>query len=160
MSESSRPPKGQSRRRSEEQPPPPPWRTEGLPDRTEQPDGPRWGRIVLWVVLGWFLLFGLTTFQDVSSARLTTISYTEFREQVEQGNVERVYTRGDSIEGVLSESAPVPDGAGTYQEFETERPTFAQDDLLADLEKNGAVVQATPIVEEREIGRASCRERV
>ncbi len=149
MSESSRPPKGQSRRRSEEQPPPPPWRTEGLPDRTEQPDGPRWGRIVLWVVLGWFLLFGLTTFQDVSSARLTTISYTEFREQVEQGNVERVYTRGDSIEGVLSESAPVPDGAGTYQEFETERPTFAQDDLLSDLEKNGAVVQATPIVEER-----------
>src|SRR5690625_7202258 len=124
MNESSRPPKGQSRRRSEEQPPPPPWRTEGLPDRTE-PDGPRWGRIVLWVVLGWFLLFGLTTFQDVSSARLTTISYTEFREQVVQGNVERIYTRGDSSEGVLSALAPVAGGAGTLQVFEAGGCTVA-----------------------------------
>ncbi len=148
MSESSRPPKGQARRKPEE-PPPPPWRTEGLPERSEQPEGPRWWRIVLWVALGWFLLFGLTTFQDVASSRGTTISYTEFREQVEQGNVARVYARGDSIEGVLTEPAPAPDGDGTYQQFETERPTFAQDDLLAELADAGAVVQATPIVQER-----------
>ncbi len=152
MSQSPAPPSSPSHRSQQSQQPPlPPWRTEGMPDQPEEPQRPRWGRIALWVLLGWFLLFGLTTFQDVSSARVATISYTEFRHQVEEGNVERVYSRGESIEGVLVEPAPVPgeDAEGTYQQFETERPTFAQDDLLSELAANDAVVQATPIVEER-----------
>ena len=152
MSQSSTPP-GTSQRRSThgDQPPPPPWRTEGMPEEPEKPEGPRWGRIILWVVIGWMVLFALTTFQDVSASRVETIAYTEFRAQVEDGNVERVYSRGDSIEGVLIEPAPLPqDGEeGEYTQFETERPTFAQDDLLAELAANDAVVQATPIVQER-----------
>jgi len=152
MSQSSTPP-GTSQRRSThgDQPPPPPWRTEGMPEEPEKPEGPRWGRIILWVVIGWMVLFALTTFQDVSASRVETISYTEFRAQVEDGNVERVYSRGDSIEGVLIEPAPLPQDAeeGEYTQFETERPTFAQDDLLAELAANDAVVQATPIVQER-----------
>src|SRR5690625_3667005 len=152
MSQSSTPP-GTSQRRSThgDQPPPPPWRTEGMPEEPEKPEGPRWGRIISWVVIGWMVFFALTTFQDVSASRVETISYTEFRAQVEDGNVERVYSRGDSIEGVLIEPAPLPqDGEeGEYTQFETERPTFAQDDLLAELAANDAVVQATPIVQER-----------
>ena len=34
----------------------------------------------------------------------------------------------------------------TYQQFTTERPTFASDDLLAELTHGGATVRATPLV--------------
>src|SRR5690625_2041256 len=142
-------PTGQQRDNARQDPPPPPWRTEGVPETPDKPPGPRWGRVILWVVIGWAVLFGLTTFQDVSSSQVTTISYTEFRAQVEAGNVAEVFARGESIEGVLSEPATVPDGDGEYEQFETERPTFAQDDLLAELEANDAVVGATPLVQER-----------
>src|SRR5690606_24150877 len=102
----------------DEGPPPPPWRTEGMPERPEPPQGPRWGRVLLWVGLGWLVLFLLTSLQDASTSRVETISYTEFRAQVEAGNVERVYSRGESIEGVLVEPAPLPagedDAAETY----------------------------------------------
>src|SRR5690606_10232207 len=38
---------------------------------------------------------------------------------------------------------------GTYQQFTTERPTFSNDDLLAELTAGGATVRATPIVQQR-----------
>src|SRR5690606_19223500 len=37
----------------------------------------------------------------------------------------------------------------TYQRFSTERPTFATDDLLAELTQGGATVRATPLVQQR-----------
>jgi cell division protease FtsH len=37
----------------------------------------------------------------------------------------------------------------TYQQFTTERPTFASDDLLAELTAGGAAVRATPLVQQR-----------
>jgi cell division protease FtsH len=39
--------------------------------------------------------------------------------------------------------------SGTYRRFTTERPAFAQDNLLARLERSGATVRATPVTEER-----------
>jgi cell division protease FtsH len=39
--------------------------------------------------------------------------------------------------------------AVTYQQFTTERPTFAADDLLSELAASGATVQANPLVQER-----------
>ena len=40
-------------------------------------------------------------------------------------------------------------GRLAYQQFTTERPTFAGDDLLAELSSGGATVRATPIVQQR-----------
>ena len=37
----------------------------------------------------------------------------------------------------------------TYQQFTTERPTFASDDLLTELTTGGATVRATPLVQQR-----------
>ncbi len=126
----------------------PPWRTEGLPDNPEPPQ-PKWWRIVLWIGLGWLLLFGLTTTQDVMSSQVATVPYSEFTRQVDEGNVQEIYARGQSIEGVLTEPASHPETGANYEQFTTERPVFAQDDLLAELEAQDAVVQATPVVQER-----------
>jgi cell division protease FtsH len=65
-------------------------------------------------------------------------------------NVTQLFARGDSIEGQLKKEAPVPGQPDrTYQQFTTERPTFATDDLLAELTAGGASVRATPIVQQR-----------
>jgi cell division protease FtsH len=101
------------------------------------------------LLIGYGLFFLLLTLQDRSGGP-QTVSYTEFTRQVETGNVEQVFTRGDTIQGELRNSAQVPGAEGeTYQQFVTERPTFAQDDLLADLEASGATVRATPVVQDR-----------
>jgi cell division protease FtsH len=70
---------------------------------------------------------------------------------VQAGNVAEIFARGNTIQGALREPRPVPGGkAGpTYQRFSTERPVFARDDLLGNLERTGAIVRATPVVQER-----------
>ncbi|HEY3494633.1 MAG TPA: ATP-dependent zinc metalloprotease FtsH, partial [Polyangiaceae bacterium] len=128
-----------------------PWRTEGLPPGSEQsPREPRsrWPKILL-AVLGYGAVFALLTVQD----RLSdphAIAYTEFKTQVAARNVAEVFARGDSIQGTLRKPAALPNEKGkTYQGFMTERPTFARDDLLGELDQGKALVRATPLVSQR-----------
>ncbi len=130
-------------------PAPRPWRTEGLPEDGQGPQKPGWWRLLAWFLMWWFLLFTLTTLQDVGSAQVASVPYTEFTDQVRDGNVEEVFARGNTIQGVLREPVERPEGEGAYTEFTTERPVFAQDDLLAALETRGAEVSATPVTTER-----------
>jgi cell division protease FtsH len=128
-----------------------PWRTEGLPDSgSPAPPRRRWTTAAIWV-LGYLVLFGVMTVQDRLSGP-EPVPYTEFKAQVANMNVGELFARGDSIEGQLKKPAPVPGQQDrTYQQFTTERPTFANDDLLAELTAGGAVVRATPIVQHRGI---------
>ncbi len=133
-----------------DRPPDRPWRTEGLP-KGKAPKRPRWWVIIATWAFGYLLLFGILTIQDRLSGP-EAIPYTEFKAQVDSHNVGEVFARGDSIEGQLKEDAPVPGTDGrTYRQFTTERPTFASDDLLAELTDGGAIVRATPIVQQRGI---------
>jgi cell division protease FtsH len=134
---------------AEKSPPGPrPWRTEGLPSGKPPVSNRRWAFTAVAVV-GYLLLFGILTLQDQLSGP-EAIAYTEFKTHVASHNVAEVFARGDSIEGELRTPAPVPDQPDrTYQQFTTERPTFATDELLAELTTGGAVVRATPIVEQR-----------
>src|SRR5436190_16193127 len=129
-------------------PPAPPWRTEGLPKG--QPPDPRrrWITGAIWIV-GYLLLFGTFTLQDQLSGP-QAIPYTEFKSQVATRNVSELFARGNSIQGQLRKAEPLPDQREhTYQQFTTERPTFASDDLLAELTAGGAAVRATPLVQQR-----------
>jgi cell division protease FtsH len=129
-------------------PPGKPWRTEGLPDKPPQDPGRRWWSLGLFL-LGYLVLFAILTVQDRLSGP-HAIPYTEFKNQVAAKNVSEVFSRGDTIEGQLKKPAAVPEGGDrTYQQFTTERPTFANDDLLAELTAGGATVRATPIVQQR-----------
>jgi cell division protease FtsH len=101
------------------------------------------------LLLGYLVLFAVVTIQDrLSGPQL--LPYTEFKTQVARKNVAEVFSRGDSIEGQLKRPVPVPGmDDRTYQQFTTERPTFANDDLLTELADGGATVRATPIVQQR-----------
>ncbi len=128
---------------------PKPWRTEGLPP-PRPPEKPRWrwSTVAVWLV-GYLILFGILTVQDELSGP-EAVSYTEFKKQVAGRNVGDLFARGNSIQGELKTPAPLPEQEdATYQRFSTERPTFATDDLLAELTQGGATVRATPLVQQR-----------
>ena len=135
------------------QPPAKPWRTEGLPPEGQAPppSGNRWSRIVVALLI-YSVFFGLLTMQDRLSDP-ETLPYTEFKAQVAAQNVAEVFARGDSIQGGLHKPAPIPGGTQgkTYKNFTTERPTFANDDLLGELSAGKAMVRATPLVQQRGI---------
>jgi cell division protease FtsH len=127
---------------------PRPWRTEGLANGQSAKPRPGWTRWAVWLV-GYLILFGLFTYQDRMSPP-QAVSYTEFKAEVANKNVAEVFARGDTIQGALKKAAPLPDQTDrTYQKFTTERPTFATDDLLAELMAGDAIVRARPIVPER-----------
>ncbi|MCV7269161.1 ATP-dependent zinc metalloprotease FtsH [Mycolicibacterium doricum] len=134
-----------------------PWRAEGLPapDDGRGPK-PKWWRVVGYLALGYLVVFILLSIQDGLDGP-TKVPYTEFTAQVQQHNVAEVFSRGHTIEGTLREPKPIPGEnasapeARTYQRFTTERPTFAQDDLLAQLQQGGATVSATPLTQDRGI---------
>jgi cell division protease FtsH len=125
-----------------------PWRTEGLPKEKPRDPKRRWITAAIWLV-GYLVLFATLTVQDRLSGP-QAVPYTEFKNQVASKNVVELFARGDSIEGQLKKAVPVPGQKDrTYQQFTTERPTFASDDLLAQLTEGGATVRATPLVQQR-----------
>jgi cell division protease FtsH len=95
------------------------------------------------------VLFGVLTVQDRLSGP-QPVTYTEFKTQVANKNVGELFARGNSIEGQLKKAVPVPGETDhSYQQFTTERPTFASDNLLAELTDGGATVRATPLAQQR-----------
>jgi cell division protease FtsH len=131
-----------------------PWRTEGVPKAPPPKGRPKWTMLAVWL-LGYILFFGVLTMQDRMSGP-AAVPYTEFKTQVANKNVAEVFARGNTIEGALKKEAPLPGQSATkgqqvrnYQKFTTERPTFAADDLLAELTATGAMVRATPLVQQR-----------
>ena len=125
-----------------------PWRTEGVPDDQAPKRRLRWTVLASWAI-GYLVLFGILTLQDRMQGP-RAVTYTEFKAQVERDNVAEVFARGNTIEGSLRKPAALPGRADeTYQNFTTERPTFANDDLLLELEGSKASVRATPLVRER-----------
>nr|WP_243879270.1 ATP-dependent zinc metalloprotease FtsH [Streptomyces sp. KS 21] len=79
-----------------------------------------------------------------------TVSYTEFSKQVADGNVSKIYSKGDAIQGELKSKQPLPDGGeGDYTKFVTQRPAFADDQLWTNLTKHNVVVTASPVVVQR-----------
>jgi len=104
--------------------------------------------MAIWVV-GYLVLFGILTLQDRLSGP-QPVPYTDFKTQVTDKNVAELFARGDSIEGQLKKAVAIPGQQDrTYQQFTTERPTFASDDLLTELTEGGATVRATPLVQQR-----------
>ncbi|MEV5882931.1 ATP-dependent zinc metalloprotease FtsH [Streptomyces sp. NPDC052020] len=133
--------------------PEPPWRTEGTPEEPPKPPpggrrirGGWWSLVVAALVV--YLVTNLVlSFLDEGDE--PTISYTEFSKQVDAGNVSKIYSKGDSIQGQLRKARDNPEGDGTYTKFQTQRPAFADDRLWEDLTRHHVTVTAEPVVRQR-----------
>ncbi|MET9774973.1 ATP-dependent zinc metalloprotease FtsH [Streptomyces sp. NPDC006367] len=133
--------------------PEPPWRTEGTPDEPPKPpSGGRrwrggWWNLVLAALIVYLIANLVLSFFNEGDE--PTISYTEFSRQVDEGNVSKIYAKGDAIQGQLKKARDNPEGDGTYTKFTTERPTFADDRLWAELTEHKVTVTAEPVVQQR-----------
>ncbi|OPG06072.1 cell division protein FtsH [Streptomyces sp. GKU 895] len=130
-----------------------PWRTEGTPEEPQKPSpggrrprGGWWSLVVTALVVFLIANLVLSFFNEGDEP---TISYTEFIKQVDAGNVSKIYAKGDAIQGQLKKAQDNPEGDGKYTKFNTERPTFADDQLWEDLTKHNVTVTAEPVVQHR-----------
>ncbi|MFM9366513.1 ATP-dependent zinc metalloprotease FtsH [Streptomyces sp. Da 82-17] len=124
-----------------------PWRSEGAPPPPPPKKKVSW-RGLIWTALLVYLLTNLllSLFGDEPP---TKISYTEFSKQVTAGNVAKIYAKGDQIQGDLKKAVDAPEGRkGTYDKFATQRPSFADDQLWAELTKAKVTVTAEPVYKE------------
>jgi cell division protease FtsH len=75
------------------------------------------------------------------------ISYSTFRQQLKEGNVERVTVAGEQIRGELKEAAEKKVAEGEpiqYTKFTTYIPSFGDEELLSLLEAQGVEVETQP----------------
>ncbi|HEY0533077.1 MAG TPA: ATP-dependent zinc metalloprotease FtsH [Actinoplanes sp.] len=130
---------------------PPPWRVEGAPpghgsDGAKKPR-PAWQRfgwmLVVLLALNWII----SSFLLAPPAR-TAVSYTFFTSQVTSNNVSEITSTGDTIEGTFRKNTSyTPSGetkAVDVDRFKTQRPSFADDRLFAELQANNVPVNANP----------------
>jgi cell division protease FtsH len=126
----------------------PPWRVENprpgsrLGRMTDQRGRPRpsfWTLLIILLLVNWIA----SSFFMREEAR-TDIPYTFFRAQVEAGNVSEITSIDDAIEGRFKTEVKYPPGekAETVRLFDTQRPAFAEDDLLQLLADKGVEVNA------------------
>ncbi|MEU1595286.1 ATP-dependent zinc metalloprotease FtsH [Streptomyces sp. NPDC005708] len=128
-----------------------PWRTEGTPEESSRRSGGRkppggWWSLAAAAVIVFVVAYAALTY--FTAANQPTISYTEFSRQLGNGNVSKVYSKGDAIQGQLKIAQPNP-GGGKYTKFKTQRPAFADDRLWQNLTKHHVTVTAQPVVQER-----------
>ncbi|MFG2644669.1 ATP-dependent zinc metalloprotease FtsH [Streptomyces sp. NPDC048370] len=127
-----------------------PWRSEGAPPpppaKKKMPGG--WGGLILTALIVYLIANLVLSFFNRGDE--PTISYTEFSKQVNAGNVTKIYSKGDAIQGELKNKQPLPNGdKGDYSKFVTQRPAFADDKLWSELTSKGVTVTAEPVVQER-----------
>ncbi|AYV30198.1 ATP-dependent zinc metalloprotease FtsH [Streptomyces sp. ADI95-16] len=127
-----------------------PWRSEGAPPgpppKRRMPGG--WRGLILAALIVYLVTNLVLSFFNEGDEPV--ISYTEFSEQVAAGNVSKIYSKGDAIQGQLKAKRPLPDGdKGDYTKFVTQRPAFADDQLWANLTKQNVTVTASPVVVQR-----------
>ncbi|ANW17847.1 ATP-dependent zinc metalloprotease FtsH [Streptomyces clavuligerus] len=126
-----------------------PWRSEGAPPPSQpkrrMPGG--WAGLVLAALAVYLVTNLVLTY--INESNEPTVSYTEFSKQVTAGNVSKIYSKGDAIQGQLKQKAPLPGEKGDYTKFTTQRPAFADDNLWGELTAQKVTVTAEPVVQQR-----------
>ncbi len=114
----------------------------GQEDRSAWPRRLRWVLVIaLLLSVNWWLS---TTLAPPAG---TEVSYSFFVDQVGAGNVDEVTTQEDGITGAFREAVrypPTGDDRVEVTDFTTNRPTFAEDDLVARLVAKGVTVTSEP----------------
>ncbi len=110
--------------------------------------GPRFWLILL-VMLGINWLVVPLLFPEPHDR--VTVPYTFFKQQAAAGNVAKITSRGDDIQGEFKQPVVDPNlpsaeqGPPTYTKFSTIKPAFDDATLLPLLEEKGVVITAEPL---------------
>ena len=102
-----------------------------------------------WLIA--LILLGLNFFLSdllLGPEERVLVPYTFFIDQLDTGNVASITSTGDTIQGTLDSPVNDPedqsDDPAEFTLFETERPTFAEDDLFRRLQEKDVIVNAEP----------------
>ncbi|MFW6324534.1 MAG: ATP-dependent zinc metalloprotease FtsH [Desulfovibrionales bacterium] len=103
------------------------------------PGGSLWPFLLL--LLGIWLVFSI-----FSGPRGTRIPYSEFLEQVKNGNVQQVTIQGNRVNGELEDPAErtVREQTTEYRQFIAYVPPIGDPDLLSQLEQNNVLIDVEP----------------
>src|SRR5256885_13998657 len=97
-----------------------------------------------WIILAVLFAANILISNLVTSATqppTVTISYNSFLDQVTADNVTSITSTGEAITGVTKKA--VKDSSGTSStKFQTQRPAFANDDLMKLLQDHNVVINA------------------
>ncbi len=103
------------------------------------------GSSLLWLILTIALSFWAYN-QFGPQGNAGEVSYTQFKQQVQAGNVTSVTITGDQIQGAFTDPINITTDGQTTQlkNFVTQRPAFGDDGILKLMETQGVEVQARP----------------
>src|SRR5256886_16437535 len=124
------------------------------------------GRVGTWVaiaILAAFVLNYWVASRSLSEPPRIHIPYSPlFLDQVRQGNVDRITSKGTSLQGLFRTPVRYPPTGSSAKRFSTLIPSFADTAALSKLlEDNNVVINAEPLQtrsEERRVGK-ECRSR-
>ena len=111
-------------------------------DATTRPRSRRW----IWIAVAAIAVNWLLVSVLFRSPTAPSVSYSAFRAQVTADNVAKLTSKGDTIEGTFR--TPIDDTEGGHKNvtaFKTQRPTFADDQLLEVLLSDHVIVNAQPL---------------
>ncbi len=110
------------------------------------PPGAGRGRLIIWVIAGTLLALWAYSYWGMGPAGGERISYSEFRTQLKQENVEQVVVKGNTINGELKSQATRTEQGNTveYQKFITYLPSFGDEQLMELLEAQNVNVVTEP----------------
>src|ERR671921_2647976 len=136
--------------RSPGSPPDEPRRTSGPERQSTMPPRRTW----LWFALILLANVLLVRFLFPGPEAPLEVPYTFFKEQVSAGNVEAIYSQGDTVEGRFEEPVTYPpkgeggsEPSSTSETFTTVLPSFVDPGLEELLISNGVEISAEPIQE-------------
>jgi cell division protease FtsH len=136
--------------------------TAGKDQRNKNPlmrPRPWWISFILVLILNYFLV---QVFVPERPQQRIDVPYTFFKQQVTAGNVSKITSRGEDIQGELKQPVTDPNAAAqpappagqptpTYTKFATIKPAFEDPELLPLLERNNVVITAEPLEQPRSV---------
>jgi cell division protease FtsH len=111
----------------------------------QTPGGGRW-RLIVWVVIATLFALWAYGYWGQGAAGGERISYSEFRKQLQNGNVEQVVVEGNNLTGELKSTASRTEQGNTvkYDRFVTYLPSFGDEKLMELLESKSVEVVTEP----------------